>query len=269
MAPKRPYSIASGSKHHKRSRGDVAKHQRGRREPAASTPRPARRRPCPPLDTPPSPTSTAETVPVSLPSEEDNTAVSSDQLEGSDTYQSSTDEDDIETVRYSSHDEGRFKTALDILESILAASDTDSSPGPSSPERGSPGRGPLNSTLVDGGVPIDMVPSPVASARAVPPEPRLRDVRDEPGTSGTRPLALPSGGPGGKQPAGVRGRPAALSTQDLACEASTSAGTGTPAQATNQAIPPCPLGLHRRKVLDEMQRYGVHFSGFLPRKKKK
>ncbi|KAH6933128.1 hypothetical protein HPB50_012479 [Hyalomma asiaticum] len=87
--------------------------------------------------------------------------------------------------------------------------------------------GPFNSTMVEGGVPLHRMPTPVMSTGSRP----LKTVVPE-ADNGTavEPPPLPPAPP---TPTGV--------------------------------IPPCPLGLHRQMVLREMRRHGVMFSWQLPR----
>ncbi|KAH6933730.1 hypothetical protein HPB50_017696 [Hyalomma asiaticum] len=276
MPPKRSCPVPSTAKAHKRSRGRGAKQPRGRREPAASSPLPGSNRRYLRADSPQASTSASEAVPVSLPSDDDDhddspRAVSCDYAEESGVYKSSAYEDEVERLRRSAQSE----------DSPAPTGTVSSDSGSSlrllvAPKRDSPGCRPLNSTMTDGGLPIDMMPSPVAPPRSLPLEPRPHNATDEPIVSGrSRPLAPSSREE--KPPTDASAKPNALPRQGLECEANPPAlaGPHTPSQkadeaslTTAQEIPPCPLGLHRRMQLREMERYGVHFSGFLPRRKK-
>ncbi|XP_037560747.1 mucin-1-like [Dermacentor silvarum] len=274
MPPKRSYPGVSASKAQKRSRGNGTSLLRGRREPPASSPNPGARHCYPEADASTPSSETAETAPISLSTDEEPQLMSLNISDDSVPYLSSSGEDDMETVRCSTPFEGNSSVEAtagsvnsdsppqvlslssdeDGIETVRCSTPfygsstvsatagslmSDSPPSVSvAPHYGSPGYGPLNSTMVEGGVPINMMSSPSTSVTPVPLVPPPRDLTNEPCTSAR---ASPLSAPGQSE--------------------------DEPSSTMTRAIPPCPLGLHRQAQLRQMRRYNVHFSGFLPRHK--
>ncbi|KAH7977481.1 hypothetical protein HPB49_001876 [Dermacentor silvarum] len=259
--------------HQKRSRGSRTSQLRSRHEPAASTPAPGAPHCYPEAEASTESTEMADTVPISLSSDEEPELMSLSYSDDSGRYLSSRDEEDIETVRCSTPFEGsssveptagsmnsdsptqvlslssdgdieimRCRTPFEGSSSVATTAGSIISDSPPSvsvaPHYGSPVHGPLNSTTIEGGVPINIMSSPSTSATPVPLAPPPRDLTNEPSTS-------------------ARARPLTPLRQSEDEQSST----------MTQAIPPCPLGLHRQAQLREMRRYNVHFTGFLPRQK--